>query len=91
MNPLAEELNEIIKKGNNHIYEMLSELGKKLYFPKGILSQGGEAKKLANKYNATIGVATEGNQPMYLPSAFKCFNEILPSELFLYAPASGIP
>ena len=91
MNPLAEELNEIIKKGNKHIYEMFSELGKKLYFPKGILNQGGEAKKLANKYNATIGVATEGNQPMYLPSAFKCFNEILPSELFLYAPASGIP
>ncbi len=91
MNPLAEELNEIIKKGNVHIYEMLSHLGKKLYFPKGILSQGGEAKKLANKYNATIGVATEGDQPMYLPSAYRCFNEILPRELFLYAPASGIP
>ncbi|NVM29741.1 MAG: aminotransferase class I/II-fold pyridoxal phosphate-dependent enzyme [Candidatus Helarchaeota archaeon] len=91
MHPLAEELNEIIKKGNIHIYEMLSDLGKKLYFPKGILSQSAEAKKFANKYNATIGVATEGDQPMFLPSAYRCFNELLPRDLFLYAPASGIP
>ena len=70
---------------------MLSELGKKLYFPKGILSQSGEAKKSAHKYNATVGIATEGDQPMYLPSAFRCFNELLPKELFVYAPASGIP
>ena len=91
MHPLAEELNEIIRKGNKHIYEMLSDLGRKLYFPKGILSQSGEAKKLATKYNATIGIATEGGKPMFLPSAYKFFNNISPKELFLYAPASGVP
>ncbi|MFX1294680.1 MAG: aminotransferase class I/II-fold pyridoxal phosphate-dependent enzyme [Promethearchaeota archaeon] len=91
MNPLAKELNDIIKKGNPYIYEMFSELGKKLYFPKGILSQSAEAKKSAYKYNVTIGIATEGDQPMYLPSAFRCFNELLPKELFTYAPPSGIP
>lgn len=90
MDPLAEELNKIIQEGNPHIYEMLSELGKKLYFPKGILSQSAEAKESAYKYNATIGVATEGDQPMFLPSAYRCFSEILPKDLFFYAPASGI-
>ncbi|MHA1651684.1 MAG: aminotransferase class I/II-fold pyridoxal phosphate-dependent enzyme [Candidatus Helarchaeota archaeon] len=91
MHPLAKELNEIIQSGNHHIYEMLSELGKNLYFPKGILSQSAEAKKLAHKYNATIGVATENGQPMYLPSALKYFNNLEPKDLFFYAPASGIP
>jgi aspartate/methionine/tyrosine aminotransferase len=91
VNPLATELNDIIKNGNPHLYEMLSELGRKLFFPKGILSQSAEAKKLATKFNATIGVATEGDQPMYLPSALKYFNDIPPKDLFLYAPASGIP
>ncbi|HUX97942.1 MAG TPA: aminotransferase class I/II-fold pyridoxal phosphate-dependent enzyme [Candidatus Deferrimicrobium sp.] len=91
MNPLAEELNAIIKKGNSYIYDMLSELGKKLYFPKGILSQSAEASKSAHKYNATIGIATEGAEPMYLPSAYKFFNGLTPKELFVYAPAAGIP
>ena len=40
MNPLAEQLNENIKSGNSHVYDMLSGLGKEIYFPKeGILSQ----------------------------------------------------
>lgn len=91
MNPLAEELNEIIKESNENVYEMLSNLGKKLYFPKGILSQAGEAKKAAHKYNATIGIATEGDQPIYLPSTYKFFKGLSPKELFLYAPGSGIP
>jgi len=90
MNPLAQELNEIIKKGNKYLYEMLSDLGKKLYFPKGILSQSAEAKKSATKYNATIGIATENKSPMHLPSVMKYFNQLSPAELFDYAPASGV-
>jgi aspartate/methionine/tyrosine aminotransferase len=90
MNALAQELNEIIKKGNKHIYDMLSDLGKKLYFPKGILSQSAEAKKSATKYNATIGIATENKSPMHLPSVMQYFNQLTPAELFNYAPASGV-
>lgn len=90
MNPLAQELNETIKKGNKHIYDMLSDLGKKLYFPKGILSQSAEAKKSATKYNATIGIATESKSPMHLPSVMQYFNQLTPAELFDYAPASGV-
>ncbi|MHA1264311.1 MAG: aminotransferase class I/II-fold pyridoxal phosphate-dependent enzyme [Candidatus Helarchaeota archaeon] len=90
MHPIAKELNTLILQGNKYLYEMLSPLGKQLYFPKGILSQSAEAKQKAHKYNATIGIATEGNLPMYLPCLYKYFNEIPPRELFLYAPASGI-
>jgi len=59
MNPLATELNDIIRKANPDIYEMLSNVGKHLFFPKGILSQSAEAKEKAHKFNATIGMATE--------------------------------
>ena len=38
---------------------MLSDLGRKLYFPKGILTQSAEAKQKATRYNATIGEARE--------------------------------
>jgi hypothetical protein len=47
---------------------MLSEVGKDLYFPKGILTQGAEAKEKAHRFNATIGMATEKGRTMYLPS-----------------------
>ena len=36
-----------------------------LYYPKGILSQSAEAGKKATRFNATIGIATEGNGPMH--------------------------
>ena len=38
MNPIAKELNEIIKQANIHIYEMLSDVGKNLFFPRVELS-----------------------------------------------------
>jgi len=34
MNPLAEELNKKIKETNPYVYEMLSDVGKKLFFPR---------------------------------------------------------
>ncbi|MHA1300596.1 MAG: aminotransferase class I/II-fold pyridoxal phosphate-dependent enzyme [Candidatus Helarchaeota archaeon] len=90
LNPLAEELNNIIQK-NPALFSMLSELGKELYFPKGILAQSGEAKKKANKYNATIGIATENKIPMHLPCINHYFKNIGVSDIFGYAPASGKP
>lgn len=90
MNPLAEELNEIVIQGNKYIYEMLSELGRNLYFPKGILSQSAEAKQAAYKYNATIGIATEGQKPMHLPCTYRYFIDLSPDEIFTYAPAAGV-
>ncbi|MBW2333885.1 MAG: hypothetical protein JRF06_02065, partial [Deltaproteobacteria bacterium] len=90
MNPLAQQLNESIKKANPYIYDMLSKKGKKLYFPKGILSQGAEAKEKAFKYNATIGIATEIGVPMHLPSIMSYIN-LPPQQSLNYASSFGIP
>jgi aspartate/methionine/tyrosine aminotransferase len=90
MNPIARELNETIKKANPHIYNMLSSKGKNLYFPKGILSQGAEAKEKAFKYNATIGIATENGVPMHFPSIMSYIN-LPPQQSLNYAPSFGIP
>jgi aspartate/methionine/tyrosine aminotransferase len=90
MNPLAAELNEIIKKENNHLYEMLSEVGKNLFFPKGILTQSAEAKEKAYKFNATIGMATERGRTMHLPSVMSLLRGLEPEEALTYAPSFGI-
>ena len=90
MNPIAQELNERIKNANIHVYEMLSVVGKNLFFPKGILSQGAEAKEKAHKFNATIGMATEKGRTMYLPSIMDMVTEFTPEEALTYAPSFGI-
>jgi aspartate/methionine/tyrosine aminotransferase len=91
MDPLALELNEVIQKENNSLFQMLSRLGKDLYFPKGILSQAADAQKKAKRYNVTIGIATEGAGPMYLPCFQKIIKEIPPQESYPYAPGAGKP
>ena len=90
MNPLAQELNEIITPANRHVFEMLSEVGKNLYFPKGILSQSAEAKEKAYRFNATIGMATEKGRTMHLPSVMAMINRLEPEESLTYAPSFGI-
>ncbi len=90
MNPIAQELNKIIKDSNIHVYEMLSEVGKNLFFPKGILSQSAEAKEKAHKFNATIGMATEKGKTMFLPSIMAMINGLEPQEALTYAPSFGI-
>ncbi|MGG4217671.1 aminotransferase class I/II-fold pyridoxal phosphate-dependent enzyme [Paenibacillus jamilae] len=92
MNPLAAQLNQNIQTGNEHVYQMLSLLGKEIYFPKeGILSQSAEAGKLAKKYNATIGIATEGNGPMHLEVIQEKLSAYSPKDLYPYAPPAGKP
>ena len=89
MNPLAGELNDTIKKENRYVFEMLSTLGKEMYFPKGILTQSAEAKTKAKKFNATLGVATEGGHMMFLPSLMKQLGPLSPDETLNYAPVAG--
>ena len=89
--PLAAELNEVIERENPHVFAMLSELGKRLYFPKGILAQSAEAKEKAKRYDATIGIARENGKPMFLPSVMRYFNDLAPADALTYAPATGRP
>jgi len=90
MNPLAKELNEIIQKANSHIFDTLSEVGKNLFFPKGILTQGAEAKEKAYRFNATVGMATEKGRTMHLPSVMEMIRGLEPEEALTYAPSFGI-
>jgi aspartate/methionine/tyrosine aminotransferase len=92
MNPLARQLNETLEKENSHVLAMLSNLGKSIYFPKvGILSQSAEAKAKANKFNATIGIAIEGGQPMHLKVIQDTLSAYAPKDLYEYAPPAGKP
>ncbi len=90
MNPQAEELNKIIREKNNVVYELLSERGKNIFFPKkGILGQTAEAK--GTKINATIGAAIEDDgSPMRLEAIASQVN-LDPSLIFPYAPSFGRP
>ena len=91
INSLALELNNAIKNNNRYIYDMLSEFGLRIYFPKGILSQTAEARAQAKKTNATIGIAVEHGEPMHLPSIQRYIGSISPKDSYDYAPAAGKP
>ena len=90
MNPQAQELNTIIREKNTMLFEMLSERGKNIFFPrKGILGQTADAK--GKRINATIGSAFEDDgTPMRLHSIERQLN-ISPSLAFPYAPSYGKP
>jgi len=92
MNPLAQQLNETLQAESPNVYAMLSDLGKAIYFPKeGILSQSAEAKTKATKFNATIGIATEGGQPMHLKVIQDTLSAYNPKDIYEYAPPGGKP
>jgi aspartate/methionine/tyrosine aminotransferase len=91
LNPLAQELNERLERAAPEVYAMLSGLGRRLYFPKGILTQSAEAREKASRFNATIGIATEGSDPMHLASIHRHLVGVAPSEAYDYAPAGGRP
>ncbi len=90
MNPQAEELNQIIRQKSAAVYEMLSQKGKNIFFPKkGILGQTAEAK--GTRINATIGTAVEDDgSPMRLESLAARI-DLDPSLVFPYAPSFGRP
>lgn len=88
MNPLAQQLNQTLS--GTIVDDMLSDYGRRMYFPKGIISQSAEAKQKATRFNATIGIATEHGKAMHLPSVYACFSpEMGVDELFPYAPTAG--
>ena len=90
MNPQAEELNIIIKEKSSVVYELLSDRGRNIFFPKkGILGQTAEAK--GTKINATIGAAIEDDgSPMRLETIASKIS-LDPSLVFPYAPSFGRP
>jgi aspartate/methionine/tyrosine aminotransferase len=91
--PLAEAANAALASGLPLALELLSERGRRMFFPaKGILAQGAEAKAKAKRYNATIGIATDEQGPMFLQCVQDSFAPgMSPRDLYDYAPSSGKP
>jgi aspartate/methionine/tyrosine aminotransferase len=88
MNALATELNSAL--AGSVADALLSGLGRRMYFPKGIVAQSAEAKKSATRANATIGIATKAGKPVFLSSIRSLVPGLDPDEIFPYAPTQGV-
>lgn len=89
INPLAQELNDALKGTTPG--ELLSDVGTRLYFPKGIIAQSAEAKRLGKTANGTIGTTVVEGKPIMLSSIKKYVPDLTSSELVGYAPTAGNP
>jgi aspartate/methionine/tyrosine aminotransferase len=89
MNPLAKELNTTLE--NTIAGSLLSSLGKRLYFPKSVITQSAEAKEHATRFNATAGMASSLNEPIYLSAIRQLIPELPPRDIFEYSSTSGEP
>jgi aspartate/methionine/tyrosine aminotransferase len=92
LHPLAKAANDALAKDCPVLLDLLSERGKRFFFPaKGILAQGAEAKQKAKAANATVGIATENGAPMHLACIDKYYQGLTPAEVYDYAPSYGKP
>ncbi len=87
MNPLAIELNDILK--GTAADRLLSDFGRRFYFPRGIAAQAAEARDLAQTYNATIGMACQDGGPMMPAAMEELLSSLSRSEAVEYAPNGG--
>ncbi len=84
---LAQGLNTTLN--GTIIDSMFSDLGRRIYFPKGIIAQSVEAKKMGNTANATIGMSCVDRKPIILPSVQKELPNLTSAEAVAYAPTAG--
>ena len=89
INPLAKELNDTLS--GSVVDALMSDMGRRLYFPNGIISQGGEAAKDAHFANGTIGMAVAQGTPIELDSYKKNMPSLTPRETVAYAKTAGNP
>ena len=89
INPLAKELNDTL--AGSVVDALMSDMGRRLYFPNGIISQGGEAAKDAHFANGTIGMAVAQGTPIELDSYTKNMPSLTPRETVAYAKTAGNP
>ncbi len=89
INPLAAKLNNRIRDTVPTVYGLLSDLGKRMFLPKGILNQSAEASVKANRFNATRAVASAGSQLMHLSVSHKMVQTLPPESIYGYPPILG--
>ena len=92
LNPIAVALNEQLRTSTPVIFGLLSELGKRIYLPKGILSQTAEANTKAHRFNATRAIALADGDMMHLSVSRDQVSAGLSLEgVYGYAPVLGQP
>ncbi len=89
VNELAQELNDAL--AGTTAGSLLSDMGRRLYFPKGIIAQSGEAKKLGKTANGTIGMTVIDGSPVALSAVQDIVPALSSRELVAYAPTAGNP
>lgn len=93
--------NLLLQERTPILFDMLSEFGKRIYMPEGIIFQSAQSKKLA-KFNASAGIASENIGysgtgdvtienlgPMTINMIKKYFHGLDTADVFNYAPPSG--
>ncbi|MDR2786156.1 MAG: aminotransferase class I/II-fold pyridoxal phosphate-dependent enzyme [Treponema sp.] len=88
MNPLAVELNSTLE--DTVAGRFLSGLGRRIYFPRGIIAQSAEAKTRAFRANATIGMAYSEGKPLLMSAIAGQLPGLSPEETVVYAPTAGV-
>ena len=84
----AQERNDRLQALNPVLYEALSPLGRRAFFPKGIPYQAGQSKGC--RINATIGQITDGaGNPFPLAPLAEKLSGLNPKDAFLYSPVGG--
>ncbi len=89
LNPIAIALNEQIRSTAPVVFELLSELGRRIYLPKGILSQTVEANTKAHRFNATRAIALENKDIMHLAVSSGLVPELALEGVYGYPPVLG--
>ncbi|MDR1636912.1 MAG: aminotransferase class I/II-fold pyridoxal phosphate-dependent enzyme [Treponema sp.] len=84
----ADELNSALE--GTIVSRLLSPLGRRFYFPRGIIAQSAEAKTSAKLANGTIGMAFKGGRPLILSAIADALPGLSPEESVVYAPTAGI-
>ena len=102
MQETVSRINKVLSEQSPNSYDVLSDLGKRLYMPEGIIFQSAQSSKHAKECNASIGIATENLGfetegkistenlgPMVLGSVKSFFQNLDMNEIFNYAPTAG--
>ncbi len=95
LNPIAIELNDQIHDTAPSVFALFSKLGKRIYLPKGILSQTAEASTKAHRFNATRAIAQNfshhTDDMMHLAVSRELVPELSLESIYGYAPVLGQP
>ena len=91
LNSLAIELNDQIQNAAPVVFALLSKLGKRIYLPRGILSQTAEANVKAHRFNATRAIALEDEDMMHLAVSREFVPALSLESIYGYAPVLGQP